>query len=373
MPTQIGTFAHDDQLCRQFERAGLIIRTREVRVKIVVFGPDKRVGAIARDEFVVDLSLAYAALIRERDNERRALELAEVIVPADLSRFIERGSAALDAAKLAVEHLFGSAVNSVGRRGETIVHRIQDVCLHAPRPQGARIACAGGNFADHHLAMAQRRPGGNQEAAELTLQGVAASIKKAGFWGFWKIDRNCLGPDDPLPYPARAKFLDYEGELAIVIGKQGKNIHADDWKSYVWGVTLLSDWSIRQQPDSGRLNFAMVKNFDGSCSLGPCILAGFTDGDVVDVTTHVNGERRQNFNTRDMVFSFGECLAFLSRDLTLYPGDIISGGTAAGTAQDSSPLLGDGVLSNERFLKPGDVVEIASPQIGILRNRVVGA
>jgi 2-keto-4-pentenoate hydratase/2-oxohepta-3-ene-1,7-dioic acid hydratase in catechol pathway len=72
-----------------------------------------------------------------------------------------------------------------------------------------------------------------------------------------------------------------------------------------------------------------------------------------------------------MVFSFGECLAFLSRDLTLYPGDIISGGTAAGTAQDSSPLIGDGVLSQERFLKPGDVVEVASPRIGVLRSRVV--
>lgn len=136
-------------------------------------------------------------------------------------------------------------------------------------------------------------------------------------------------------------------------------------------MTLLNDWSIRQQPDTGRLNFAMVKNFDGSCSLGPCILAGFTDADEVDVATHVNGARRQNFNTRDMVFSFGECLAFLSRDLTLYPGDIISGGTAAGTAQDSSPLLGDGVLSQERFLRIGDVVEVSSPIVGVLRNRVI--
>ena len=89
------------------------------------------------------------------------------------------------------------------------------------------------------------------------------------------------------------------------------------------------------------------------------------------IETYVNGERRQNFNTRDMVFSFGEYLEFLSRDLTFYPGDIISGGTAAGTAADSSPLLADGTPSPERFLKPGDVVEVRSPAIGTLRTRVI--
>ena len=192
MPTQIGTFAHDDQLCRQFERAGLIIRTREVRVKIVVFGPDGRVGAITNDECVVDLSLAYAKLLSERDGVGDALALATAKVPPELAVFIERGTAALDAASTAMEHLFNQAANKLGPRGETIVHRLQDVRLYAPRPRSARIACAGGNFADHHLAMAQRRPGGAHEAAELTLQGVAASIRKAGFWGFWKIDRNCL-------------------------------------------------------------------------------------------------------------------------------------------------------------------------------------
>jgi acylpyruvate hydrolase len=217
--------------------------------------------------------------------------------------------------------------------------------------------------------MARNRAGGSKEAAELTLHGVAASIRTAGFWGFWKVDRACPGPDDEVSYPARAKYFDYEGEAAVIIGRQGKNIRAEDWQSHVWGVTLLCDWSIRQTPDTGRMNFAMQKNFDGSCSLGPCIAVG-ADARNIDVTTTVNGERRQRFNTRDMVFSFGECLAFLSRDLTLYPGDIVSGGTGAGTAQDSSAQIADGVLSPERFLKVGDIVEVASPQIGTLRNTV---
>ena len=249
------------------EKRGLVL-------KIVVFGPERRVGAIHDDKLIVDLSSAHAKLLRERDDERHATELAAALVPADLCRFIERGDAALDAASSSIEHLFERAHDRLGPHGETIVYPIDAVRLHAPRPRGARIACAGGNFADHHLAMAQRRPGGKQEAAELTEQGVADSIRKAGFWGFWKVDRTCLGPDDELSYPARAKYLDYEGEAAIVIGRQGKNIRAEDWKAYVWGVTLLCDWSIRQVPDTGRMNFAMEKNFDGSCSLGPCILVG---------------------------------------------------------------------------------------------------
>lgn len=338
-------------------------------MKIVLFGPDQRVGAIHDGRLVVDLSLAHAKLLHERDGEPHAPEKAAVQVPSDLAGFIEKGDAAIDAARQSIERLFQHAHDQRAPRGETIVHPIESVRLHAPRAKDARIACAGGNFADHHLAMAQRRPGGKKEAAELTLQGVGDSIRAAGFWGFWKVDRTCPGPGDAVSYPARAKYFDYEGEAAIVIGRQGKNIRAQDWNSYVWGVTLMCDWSIRQSPESGRMNFAMSKNFDGSCSLGPCILVG-ADAANIDVITEVSGERRQAYNTRDMVFSFGECLAFLSQDLTLYPGDIISGGTAAGTAQDSSPLIGDGLLAPERFLKVGDVVEISSPQIGTLRNMI---
>jgi acylpyruvate hydrolase len=338
-------------------------------MKIVVFGPNRRVGAIDDAGLIVDLCLAYAKLLHERDGERHATELATERVPTDLAQFIERGEAALDAARLSIEYLSQGAHDKVGLHGETLIHPVDATRLHAPRPQGARIACAGGNYADHHLAMAKNRPGGGKEAEELTLHGVAESIRKAGFWGFWKVDRTCLGPDDDLNYPARAKYLDYEGEAAIVIGRRGKNIRATDWKSHIWGVTLVCDWSIRQIPDTGRMNFAMQKNFDGSCSLGPCILVG-ADASNVDVTTTVNGQPRQSFNTHDMVFSFGECLEFLSRDLTLYPGDIISGGTGAGTAQDSSARIEDGTLSPERFLKVGDLVEITSPQIGVLRNKV---
>jgi len=136
---------------------------------------------------------------------------------------------------------------------------------------------------------------------------------------------------------------------------------------------MLADWSIRapREPSGGSLNFAFPKNFDTSTSMGPCIAVGETDPTNTDIETLVNGERRQRYNTRDMVFTFGEYLEYLSRDFTLYPGDIISGGTAAGTAADSSALLPDKTSAPERFLKPGDVVEMKSPAIGTLRTHVV--
>jgi acylpyruvate hydrolase len=105
--------------------------------------------------------------------------------------------------------------------------------------------------------------------------------------------------------------------------------------------------------------------------MGPCIAVGETDPNDTMCETLVNGERRQYFSSKDMVLSFGEYLEYLSRDFTLFPGDIISGGTAAGTAADSSALLPDRTSAPERFLKPGDVVEIKSPAIGTLRTRVV--
>src|SRR5262245_34191708 len=118
-------------------------------MKIAVFGTRRRVGEVHAENLIVDLSLSCAKLLRDRDGERHAVDLAAVHVPADLSRFIERGDAALDAARRSIEHLFQNAHDKLGPQGETIVHPIETVRLYAPRPNGARIACAGGNSADH--------------------------------------------------------------------------------------------------------------------------------------------------------------------------------------------------------------------------------
>src|SRR5271155_3717669 len=117
-------------------------------MKIVVFGPRKRTGVL-HDGNVVDLSNAYAKYLRERTSEPSALEMAEVVVPSDLGRLIEGGPRALDAAQMALDYLLGQAQDKLCPRGERLVHDAAEVRLHAPRPNNARIACAGGNFADH--------------------------------------------------------------------------------------------------------------------------------------------------------------------------------------------------------------------------------
>ncbi len=335
-------------------------------MKIVVFGPLKRTGAL-HDGNVVNLSYAYAKYLRERTNEPNPLEMADVVVPSDLARLIEGGSRALEAAQTGLDHLVGQAQDKLGPRGERLIRRAADVRLHAPRPDNARIACAGGNFADHAAAMAAKMRGRPYEGDPYQ------EIRNAGFWGFWKLGREIVGPDGELVYPERCDRLDYEGEIAIVLGKRGADLKPSQLKECVWGVTMLADWSIRapRETSGGPLNFGFPKNFDTSCSMGPCIAVGEVDPTDIDMETIVNGEPRQKFNTRDMVFTFGEYLEYLSRDFTLYPGDIISGGTAAGTAADSSELLPDKSSAPERFLKPGDLVEMSSPAIGSLRTRVV--
>lgn len=337
-------------------------------MKIVVYGPDKRTGVL-RDGEVVDISHAFAKYLREREGERDAVGLAAGVVPPDLGRFIDAGARALDNAEKAIEYLYGGAADRVGPGGETLVYKENAVALHAPRPSGARVACCGGNFADHAEAMFRRAA---QRGEREPFEGDAREmIRNNGFWGFWKVDRESLGQDGVIPYPARAKRLDYEGEIAIVLSKPGKNIRAENAADYIWGVTLLGDWSIRLSPEPGILKFAMQKNFDGCCSIGPCISVGETDPFDTWIETLVNGERRQHYSTSDMVFSFGEYMEYLSRDFTLYPGDMISGGTAAGTAADSAPLLADGTPSPDTFLKPGDTVELRSAPIGSLRATVV--
>jgi acylpyruvate hydrolase len=291
-------------------------------VKVVVYGPDLRVGALVDDE-VIDLA-------------------------PDLGAFIAAGEPALAVARQRVA-------------ARAAVLDAATVRIHPPLVPGARVACIAANFAACVAALRKKRSPDPDFSPDVAA--IAQGMREGGLQGFWKVTRPA-GPGDDVIHPARTTRLDYESELAIVIGKGGKNIRAADVLDHVWGVTLFQDWSARDGIKNPAQQFRLEKNFDGSFSIGPCVVAGGVDIDDVPIETYVNGERRQSFNTRDMVFSFAECVEFLSRDFTLEPGDVISGGTGAGTCGDSTP---------ERFLAPGDVVEIRSPEIGVLRNRIVAA
>jgi 2-keto-4-pentenoate hydratase/2-oxohepta-3-ene-1,7-dioic acid hydratase in catechol pathway len=232
-------------------------------MKIVVFGPLKRTGVL-QDGTVVDLSYTYAKYLRERSNEPSPIEMAAVVVPSDLARLIEGGPRALEAAQTALDYLLGQAPDKLGPRGERLIHEIADVHLHPPRPNNAGIACAGGNFADHAAAMAVKMRGRPYEG------DAHQEIRNAGFWGFWKLGREIVGPDGELIYPDRCNRLDYEGEIAIVLGKRGLDLKPSQLKDYIWGITMLADWSIRapRETPGGPLSFGFPKNFDTSARWG---------------------------------------------------------------------------------------------------------
>lgn len=323
-------------------------------MKIVVYGPERRVGAWEGDH-VIDLARAY-------EQSRGGNVVPGEGLPSSLLAFIESGESGLEKARAAIDH----ARSDPGVEG--VVFERDQVQLHAPWPQ-RRIACVGGNFAEHLLGMLAR-PGGPPR----TLEEVTREAREYGHWGFWKVPHEALGPDGEIPYPARTSYLDYEGEPGIVIGRRAKDIAASSYRDLVWGVTLLNDGSIRDGvgPQQSRgISYNLAKNFDGSTAVGPCIAVDEVDPEDVQVETSVNGSVRQSFNSRDMIYGWGEVLEYLSRDFTLVPGDILSGGTGAGTAADKTVPGPDGSRSQELFLKRGDVLEVTSPAIGTLRVTVV--
>ena len=305
-------------------------------MRIVVFGPEHRVGAV-KDDRVVDL------------------HAADPSVPATLEAFIQAGPAALDAA--------GRAVEQAGADGPSL----EGVQLHAPAVHRPRIACAGGNYAVHFAGAQAARTG-----TEVDPDEVYREVRSGPPWGFWKV-AELAGPGEDVAYPARAQLFDYEGELAVVIGRPTRDVPEARVGDHLWGVTLLNDWSIRNDMGPGRvLNFNLPKNFDGSTSLGPCIVAGEgVDIQDVGVEVRVNDQVRQSYNSRDMIFSFAELIAYLSRDFTFQPGDMVAAGTGPGTAMDMTRPAADGSTPTDLFLSVGDVVEVSSPAIGALRNRVV--
>jgi len=335
-------------------------------MRIVVFGPEKRVGALV-GERIIDLNRGMARYLRER-GEADSDQQASVRLPSRLLSLIETGAAGLQDAQRVTDH-FAKAAPDDDRGENKVVNSVNDVKIHAPWPE-RRIACVGGNYAPHLLGMWANRLG----KTDITVEEVTLEAKQAGQWGFWKVPAEVAGPDDTIPFPKRVTYFDYEGEIAIVIGKRGKNISADKIRDYVWGVTLFHDWSIRDGGGTDRMvSYNLQKNFDGAVSMGPCIVAGELDHQDVDAETRVNGVVRQSYSTREMIWSFGEVLEYLSQDFTFVPGDVIAGGTSAGTAADKSRRGPDGKRPLDLFLKVGDVVEVSSSKIGGLANKVVAS
>ena len=331
-------------------------------MKIVVYGAARRVGALV-GENVIDLNRAFARYLRERRNAADPEGQADDRQPADLERFISLGAAALEDAQEALAYVTASGTTTT----DDVAQPRASVKLHAPTIYRPRIACAGANYVMHLVGTRAALQGEKIDPQEAYNQARAA-----GPWGFWKVVSELRGDVDEVIYPSRARLFDYEGEVAVVLGRRGADIPAGRAADFIWGVTLLNDWSIRNDMGPGRpLSFNLAKNFDTSVSVGPCIVVGEIDPQDILVETRVNGELRQHYSSSEMTFKFAELIEFLSRDFTFSPGDVIAGGTGAGTAMDSSPRGPDGYSSTQRFLKPDDLVEVSSSAIGARRSRVV--
>jgi len=171
---------------------------------------------------------------------------------------------------------------------------------------------------------------------------------------FMKPSTAVIGPDEDIIYPAMSRRVDYEAELAVVIGKTARHVKAEDFRDYVLGYTCINDVTARDlQKKDGQ--FTRSKSFDTFAPLGPWIETAIPDPDNLTVEAFLNGERRQHSSTRNLVFPVGALVSFISRIMTLLPGDVIATGTPAGVGA----------------MQPGDVVEIRVGGIGTLRNRLV--
>lgn len=179
---------------------------------------------------------------------------------------------------------------------------------------------------------------------------------------FYRTPASLVAHGQPIVRPRESEQLDYEGEIALVIGRTGRRIPQSEALDYVAGATLCNEGTIRDWLHHGKFNVTQGKNWDSSGSIGPWI----TTADEVDltkplhITVKVNGEVTQDDTTASMIKSFAELIAYVSTFMTLKPGDVLITGTPVKLKRDETPV----------WLKSGDVVEIAVPQIGVLRNMV---
>ena len=181
---------------------------------------------------------------------------------------------------------------------------------------------------------------------------------------FLRTPGSLVGHRQPIVRPPESEQFDYEGEIAIVIGKPGRRITQENAEAHIAGLTILQEGSVRDWMRHGKFNVTQGKNFDRSGAVGPWLVTAdeFDNYDNLTVTTRVNGEQRQHDTTANLLFSFSYLISYLSTFTGLQTGDIISTGTPTGAGARFDP---------PRFLVPGDEVAVEVPGIGLLRNTVV--
>ena len=227
--------------------------------------------------------------------------------------------------------------------------------LRAPLTPHRNVFCVGKNYHEHAAEFA--RSGFDTSAAKGETAPAAPVV-------FTKAPSAVIGTgDEVLPFTELTRQLDYEAELAVVIGKPGRGIRPEDAWDHVWGYTIVNDVTARDLQQKHRQWF-IGKSMDTFCPMGPWIVtADEVDATNLSVKCWINGELRQDANTSDLIFDIPTIIATLSAGMTLQPGDVIATGTPAGVGIGFSP---------PRFLVPGDSMKIEISGIGTLENRIAG-
>jgi 2-keto-4-pentenoate hydratase/2-oxohepta-3-ene-1,7-dioic acid hydratase in catechol pathway len=267
---------------------------------------------LATDGGVIDLSARFA---------QRWPSLKEVVADGALGRLAD------EAAKL--EPDFGES----------------EMTFEIPVPRPEKIICVGVNYPDR-----------NEEYKD----GQAARANPSLFVRF---PRSFVGHGQSIIRPAESPQLDYEGEIVIVIGKEGRRISEADALGHIAALSLCNEGTIRDWVRHAKFNVTQGKNFDRSGSMGPWLIPYTQDAQLADIAleTRVNGDARQKDRTGRMIFSFHKIINYISTFTTLVPGDVIVTGTPTGAGARFDPPI---------WLNPGDVVEVEADGLGTLRNTI---
>ncbi len=308
--------------------------TFEVRTHL---GRHQRLGAITPDG-IVDLNFACAALTG-------SYKQADVLVPASMREFLEYGSMA--AARQAV----AERVADRGSNDETILYIPEQVRLLAPIPNPASLR-------DFFAFEAHVKTGFDKRGEPMPKEWYEIPVYYKGG------HHNIIGTDTDVLWPSFTQKFDYELELAAVIGKKGSNIKAGDARDYIAGFTVMNDFSARDiQRKEMSVRLGPAKGKDWATGLGPWLVTTDEIGDPygLEMTARVNGEVWSRGNSASIYWKFEQMIEFLTRDDTVFPGDVIGSGT-----------VGTGCgLELDRWVQPDDVIELEIEKIGVLRNRVV--